>query len=391
MVTGLKKIALLGSTGSIGTTTLRVVNTFPDRLEITALACGNNQELLAAQIQEFKPRIAATLSAKPIPALKDAAEMCGCELLHGSEGLVGLAEEADADVFVAAIAGAAGLHPVLAALDRGKRIALANKEVMVLAGELVNGILEKNGGELIPVDSEHSAIFQCLRGEDIREAHRLILCASGGPFFGKKKKELERVGMEDALRHPRWKMGRKITIDSATLMNKALEIIEARWLFDVPSEKIEVVVHPQCIIHSMVSFQDGSIMAQMGKTDMAIPVQYALSYPERWRNETNGVQAAGLEALEFHKPDREAFPSLDFAYEALRVGGTMPAILNAADEIAVASFLEGRLSFGGIFRLVEQVMERSTVEKVAGLEAILEADGNARRLAEEIIAGAELK
>ena len=303
---------------------------------------------------------------------------------HGAEGLIAVATHRDVDIVICASAGTAGLEAVLAAIEAGKTIALANKEVLVMAGELVTAAARARGVAILPIDSEHNAIHQCLHGRHQREIRRLILTASGGPFRGFSREALERVGPDAALRHPTWQMGRKITIDSATLMNKGLEVIEARWLFDVPAELIDVMVHPQSIVHSMVELNDGSVMAQLGVTDMRLPIQYACSYPDRWDAPLPPLDLTRAGQLEFLPPDRENFPCLGLAYRALRMGGTMPAVLNAANELAVAAFLEGRLGFTGIPRVIARTMDAHRVEPVTGLQVVRQVDAWARNHADAV-------
>jgi 1-deoxy-D-xylulose-5-phosphate reductoisomerase len=373
-----KKVTILGSTGSIGKTALRVIETYRDQLSAFCLACGNNQELLARQVCHFRPECAVISVDEPLGYLKDVCLQNKCELLAGRNGLIQAAELEEADVVLAAMIGAAGLEPTLAAAKAGKRIALANKEVMVMAGELVLTVAEKSGAEILPVDSEHNAIFQCLRGERRDDLSRILLCASGGPFLNTEKAAFDSITVEQALDHPRWNMGRKITVDSATLMNKGLEMIEARWLFDVAPEQIEVVIHPQSIVHSMVEYVDGSIIAQIGRTDMFIPIQFCFSYPERWRNADQRLELPDIGSLDFQYPDNDRFPALNLARVALDTGGTLPAALNAGDEVAVAAFLNKRISFPSIMRIVDETMQRHTTRKADSLESILQADADSR-------------
>jgi 1-deoxy-D-xylulose-5-phosphate reductoisomerase len=306
-------------------------------------------------------------------------------LLTGRHGLIQAAKLEEADVVLAALLGAAGLEPTMAAIEAGKRIALANKEVMVMAGALVLSMAEKSGAEILPVDSEHNAIFQCLRGEQPDNLSRILLCASGGPFLHTDKTAFETISVEEALNHPRWNMGRKITIDSATLMNKGLEMIEARWLFDVAPGQIEVIIHPQSTVHSMVGFVDGSIIAQLGQTDMFMPIQFCLSYPERWRNVDQRLELPEIGSLDFQYPDNDRFPALNYARAALDTGGTLPVALNAADEIAVEAFLNKRISFPSIMRVVDETMQRHETRMADSLDTIMEADADSRRIASSLV------
>jgi 1-deoxy-D-xylulose-5-phosphate reductoisomerase len=351
----MKRLAILGSTGSIGQSALAVVEAHPDRLQIVGLAAGVNAARLVEQATRFRPRVIAmaTDAALREVAASYAAESAGT----GPEGLVRIATHPDVDLVICAMSGTAGLEAVLAAIDAGKTIALANKEILVMAGALVTAAARRRGVSILPVDSEHSAIHQCLNGRQPDEIRRLILTASGGPFRGQSPAALEAVGPEDALRHPTWRMGRKITIDSATLMNKGLEVIEAHWLFGVPGRQIDVVVHPQSIVHSMVELRDGSILAQLSGPDMRLPIQYACSYPERWDALVPSLDLIACGPLEFERPDHDSFPCLRLAYRALEAGGSCPVVLSAANEVAVASFLDGRLAFTSIPRVIEQAMD----------------------------------
>jgi 1-deoxy-D-xylulose-5-phosphate reductoisomerase len=354
-------------------------------LSVVALAAGDNAELLSEQIGRYRPAVAALGTAAAVDRLRAA---CGgelpCAVAPGAAGLIAVATHRDVDIVICASAGTAGLEAVLAAIDAGKTIALANKEVLVMAGELVTGAARARGVPILPIDSEHNAIHQCLHGRHQREIRRLILTASGGPFRGFSRETLEDVSPVAALRHPTWQMGRKITIDSATLMNKGLEVIEARWLFDVPAELIDVIVHPQSIVHSMVELNDGSVIAQLGVTDMRLPIQYACSYPDRWDAALPPLDLTRAGHLEFHPPDLDNFPCLGLAYRALRMGGTMPAVLNAANERAVAAFLDGRLGFTGIPRVIARTMDAHQVERVAGLHVVRQVDAWARAHADTV-------
>lgn len=377
-----KGISILGSTGSIGTNTLDVVRMHPERFAVVSLAAGNNVELVKKQVEEFRPSFVSVFDEEAASALK--ASVCvPVEVGFGVEGATRAAAFEGVQMCVSAISGAAGLLPTMAAIRAGVDIALANKETLVLAGQLVMDEVKKRGVKFLPVDSEHSAVYQSMAGHRPQDIRRVILTASGGPFLNTPLEEFASITPEAALKHPRWKMGRKISIDSATLVNKGLEVIEARWLFDVPPDKITVVIHPQSIVHSMVEYIDGSIMAQMGCPDMKGPIAYALSWPERIDSGTPQLGFKGL-SLEFLDPDPVRFPCLTLAYEALRTGGTAPAVLNAADEVAVAMFLEGRLPFTGISALVRGVVEGFPHSEVRSIEDVLEADRAAREAASSL-------
>ena len=381
----MKKISLLGSTGSIGTSTLDVVRRNPERLKVVAMACGRNLEKVREQIREFGPALVSVGSEADAAALR--AELgSGTEVLWGEAGAIQVAAHPESQVVVSAIVGAAGLQPTLAAIEAGKDIALANKETMVVAGEFMNAAAARRGIKIFPVDSEHSAIFQCLNGEDSKRVRRLILTASGGPFLHKPKEEFASVTVEQALKHPNWSMGAKITIDSATLMNKGLELIEARWLFSIGPDQLDVCVHPQSIIHSMVEFQDSSVMAQLGLPDMRVPISYALSYPDRYPNDLPSLDLTKLAGLTFFEPDEDKFRCLKLAKQAMRAGGTMPAVLNAANEIAVQRFLDRKIGFTNIAALVEETLQGHSAVTPRSLEQIVEADAWARRRATELAA-----
>jgi len=385
-----KKIVVLGSTGSVGRQTLEVVRDFPQKFQVAGLAAGSNWSLLAEQVETFRPQAVSISDAKHAGDLvkrlrKSFSKSEMPEILTGEKGLSELAALLDAQVVVTAVTGAVGLQPTLAAIHSGKDIALANKETLVAAGKLVTAEAKNKGARIIPVDSEHSAVWQCLNGENKNDIRRIILTASGGPFRTEEIKELENVTVEMALRHPNWNMGRKITIDSATLMNKGLEVIEAKWLFDVDFDQIDVVIHPQSIIHSMIEFIDGSVLAQLGIPDMQLPIQYALSYPERWPNKLERLDFATIGQLSFERPDEKRFRCLALAYQAGRCGGTMTAVLNAANEVAVEAFLNGKTGFLDIPRVVEQVMERHKVVYKPDLETILAADRWARKTAQTLL------
>lgn len=373
----MKNIAIIGSTGSIGTQTLDIVRANDD-LRVVALACGSNIELLEAQAREFKPEIIGVWSEDKASLLRLALSEFNIRIVSGMEGLLEIARLSSSDVLVTAIVGMIGIRPTVEAIKAGKDIALANKETLVTAGHIIMPLAKKMGVSILPVDSEHSAIFQCIHGENNGESKnkisRLLITASGGPFRGKDRAYLENVTVEDALKHPNWSMGRKITIDSATLVNKGLEVIEARWLFDVMPENIEVVVQPQSIIHSMVEFEDGSVKAQLGTPDMKLPIQYALFYPERRFLEGDRLDFTKLSQIIIDKPDRETFKGLDFAYNALRIGGSMPTVFNAANEKAVAMFLDKKIKFLEIYDIIEKCMTEHAVIENPSLEDIFETE-----------------
>ena len=385
----MKRLAILGSTGSIGRSALSVVDAHPERLQVTALAAGDNAAVLAEQIERYRPRVAAMASSAGVDRLR-AISASPIAIESGPEGLVAAATHPDVDIVICASAGTAGLEAVLAAIEAGKRIALANKEVLVMAGQLVTEAARRRGVSILPVDSEHNAIHQCLHGRNVTEVRRLILTASGGPFRELAPNDLERVGPEAALRHPTWQMGRKITIDSATLMNKGLEVIEAHWLFEVDADRIDVVIHPQSIVHSMVELSDGSVIAQLGITDMRLPIQYACSYPDRWETTLQSLDLTRAGRLEFHEPAHDRFPCLALAYRALRTGGTLPVVLNAANEVAVDAFLDGKLGFMAIPRVIEKTMNAHEVEHVSALDTVRRVDRWARSQALDVARALEL-
>ena len=381
-----RTLTILGCTGSIGTNTLDVVRQHPNRFHVFALVAGRNIELLAQQIQEFKPKIAVVESAADVDRLRALLPKTGIpELLSGADARVQVSITPEIDTVMSSIVGVAGLEATYQAVCHGKRLGLANKEVLVSAGKLVMEAVRQHGSELIPVDSEHNGAHQCLRAGLRAEARKLILTASGGPFRTTTREALEHVSPSDALRHPTWKMGDRITIDSATLMNKGFEVIEARWLFDFPPEAIEVVVHPQSSVHAMVEYEDGSVIAQISATDMRMPIQYALTWPERSPAPVPRIDWAQSRQWEFHAPDFDKFPLLRLAYESLRSGGAASCILNAADEIAVAAFLAGQIRFPAIARVVEETLNRMPPLEPASINEILETDGEARRVAQEVI------
>lgn len=370
----MKKIAILGSTGSIGTQTLDVVREHPDELSVVALAAGRNKEKLREQIREFHPKVVSLSEEKMALEMKKELAGTGVEVLCGMEGLMAVAGIEEADVVVTAVVGMMGILPTMEAIRKGKDIALANKETLVTAGHLIMPMAREHHVSILPVDSEHSAIFQCLHGERQKDVDKILLTASGGPFRGKTLKDLENVTLEDALKHPNWSMGQKITIDSSTMVNKGLEVMEARWLFDVNYDQIEVVVQPQSIIHSMVQFVDGAILAQLGTPDMRVPIEYALFYPERRSLHGERLDFSALQSITFEKPDMDVFRGLALALEAGKVGGTMPTVFNAANEKAVAKFLHREIGYMDIIRLIEQCMEAHQWKDNPSLEEILDTE-----------------
>ena len=370
----MKRLAVLGSTGSIGVNTLDIVRQFPDRFEVVGLSAGLNSQLLKQQILEFRPKVVSLLNTGLTETLRRELSSVPVEIVHGVEGLIRVATHPDVDQVVSALVGAVGLIPTLSAIKTGKAIALANKETLVMAGKIIMEEARRNHTQLLPIDSEHSAIFQSLLGHRREDVHRIILTASGGPFFKLSPRELETVTAREALQHPNWEMGRKITIDSASLMNKGLEVIEAHWLFDMPVEKIDVQIHPQSVVHSMVEYVDGSVVAQMGITDMRVPISYALTFPERLPLNLPRLNLLQKGELSFFPPDPERFPCLTLAYRSIQIGETLPAVLNAANEIAVSAFLEGSLKFTDLPLLIQQVMNQHEVKPVKTVEDILRAD-----------------
>ncbi|SKA99449.1 1-deoxy-D-xylulose 5-phosphate reductoisomerase [Prosthecobacter debontii] len=377
-----RKVLLLGSTGSIGTSALKVARDIPDRMEIVGLAAARSVEALVQQVQETGVKQVALTDE--VAAAQARALLPADVTLHvGASGLVDLVRASDADMVLVAIVGVAGLAPALAAIEEGKHLAVASKEILVMAGEAVMEAAKRKGVDILPVDSEHNAIFQCLEGHRHSEVRRILLTASGGPFRQLPAEQLPQVSVAQALKHPTWSMGRKITIDSATLFNKGLEMIEARWLFDVPMSQIEVVVHPQSIVHSMVEFSDNSVIAQLSHSDMCFPIQYAVTWPDRVPNNLRPLDFAKLAALHFEAPRTQDFPALDLARHAGEVGGTLPAVLNAANEVAVEAFLSERTSFPAIWQTVARVMDKHEVIQHPDLETLIEADAWARRIAAE--------
>jgi 1-deoxy-D-xylulose-5-phosphate reductoisomerase len=381
----LKKISILGSTGSIGTQTLDVISQHPDKFRVVALAAGKNIDLLKKQILKFRPLAVSVEDEKSASMLASQISTSRTQILYGQDGAETLAQMNEADLVVSAMVGASGLRPTLAAAKSGKDIALANKESLVIAGEVLTKEVEKNGSRLLPIDSEHSALFQALECGERRHVKRLILTASGGPFLNTPNCELENVSVEVALDHPTWKMGKKITIDSATLMNKGFEVIEAKWLFGFDPEDISVWIHPQSIVHSMVEYIDGSVISQMGKPDMRIPIAFAISYPDRISLNCNTVSPESFGKLSFQDVDFEQFPSLSLAFDALREGGTMPSVMNGANEVAVSAFLSGQMKFTGIVSTVKKVMEIHKTQPANTLDAVLDSDLWARNTAQSLI------
>jgi 1-deoxy-D-xylulose-5-phosphate reductoisomerase len=382
----MKAISILGSTGSVGVTTLDVAGRFADRFRVVAMAAGRNLDLFIEQIRRFRPELVSVATPELASELEARLDDDDIDVVHGMDGAIAVATHNEAELVVSALVGAMGLRPTLAAINAGKDIAFANKEVLVIAGELVTAAVRESGVRLLPVDSEHNAIFQCLEGRGREGLKRIILTASGGPFRELPAERFASITVEQALNHPTWRMGNKITIDSATLMNKGLEVIEARWLFDVTPEQVTVVVHPQSVVHSMVEMIDGSVIAEMAIPDMAIPVAYALAYPDRLPLEhLRTLSLADCAKLTFEEPDLGRFPCLRLAYEALRAGNTMPACLNAANEEMVARFLAGEVRFADIPRHLEAVMSRHPNTPARTLEDLLETDGWARAVARELI------
>ncbi len=380
-----KRLAILGSTGSIGTQTLEIVSRYPAMFTVTVLAAGSNADLLMKQAKLFRPETVVIGSEAHYNRLRDGLAGLGIEVLAGQEAFEAVAASANVDTVVAAVVGFAGLRPTAAAVAAGKEVALANKETLVVAGEMITATAATTGCRLLPVDSEHSAIMQCIQGEPHSSIEKIILTASGGPFRNTPPEKLAKATPGEALRHPNWNMGNKITIDSATMMNKGLEIIEARWLFDVPAEKIDVLIHPQSIIHSLVQFTDGSVKAQLGIPDMRLPIIYALTYPDRVTTDLPRPSLAEIGSLTFEKPDTLRFRNLTLAREALKAGGNMPCALNAANEVAVAAFLKDRLGFTGIADTVEFVLEKTLYNNEPSMGVYEETDSRSRDLASEFI------
>jgi 1-deoxy-D-xylulose-5-phosphate reductoisomerase len=383
----MKAISILGSTGSIGCNTLKVVEFLGD-VRVVALAGGRNMTKLAEQVAKFRPKLVSCENSDRVDELRSrlrALDVPEPEIVFGEQGLVAVAVHSESEMVVSATVGAVGFVPTLRAIEAGKRIALANKETLVMAGELMTKAADASGAEIIPVDSEHNAIHQCLRGERKADVKRLILTASGGPFRARSLEEMERAMIKDALAHPNWSMGDKITIDSATLMNKGFEVIEAKWLFGFDADRISVVIHPQSVVHSMIEMVDGSVIAQMGVTDMRHAIQYALTYPERRQSDLAPLDLAAIGKLTFEKPDIERFPCLGLAFEALRDGGTKPAALNAANEVAVNAFLQNEIKFTDIAGINKTVMDGHIVRLADTMEAVRSADSEARAAASAVV------
>ena len=380
-----KRTAILGSTGSIGKNALRVIEALGADFEVFALSAHNNVKLLAEQVKKFKPKVAVVTNPEKFDEFKALTVGSKTEILCGEKGLADAASDKNVDIVIAAIVGAAGLEAILSAAKAGKTLAIANKEPLVIAGELLTKIARENNAKILPVDSEHSAVFQAIQAGDAKEINRIILTASGGPFRGYTAEQMRNVTIEQALAHPTWNMGKKITIDSATMMNKALEVIEAKWLFGVPAEKIEVLVHPESIVHSMVEFVDGSIIAQMSAPDMCLPIQYALTFPKRTKGITKHLKLEQIGKLTFEKPDMEVFNALKLGYQVARVGGTAAAVFNAANEAAVKEFLEGKIKFVKIVELIKYCLDIHKVKTNATLEELLSADKWARNEVKECL------
>ncbi|MCM1290401.1 MAG: 1-deoxy-D-xylulose-5-phosphate reductoisomerase [Prevotella sp.] len=380
-----RQIAILGSTGSIGTQTLDIISEYPQLFRAHTLTANTRWEELAAQARQYLPQRVVIADERYYRSLKDALAGFPVEVLAGMDAVTDSVKDSDLDMVVTAMVGYSGLAPTISAIEAGKTIALANKETLVVGGELVERLLQGSGSKIIPVDSEHSAIFQCLEGEHAEQAQKIILTASGGPFRTKSIDELESVTVADALHHPNWDMGAKVTIDSASMMNKGFEMIEAHWLFGCPPDKIEVVVHPQSIVHSMVQFADGSIKAQLGVPDMHLPIRYALGYPQRLETKQSPLEIGQYATLTFEKPDMQKFPLLEYAFDAIRLGGTMPCILNAANEIAVASFLRSEIRFVDMPRVAAQTMNQVRFSTCTDYDHLVETNREARSVAEEIV------
>jgi 1-deoxy-D-xylulose-5-phosphate reductoisomerase len=381
----MKRITILGSTGSIGSSTLDVIKQNREEFRVVALTAGRNVELFERQIRTFMPEIAAVADKKTAGILRKRVK--GIDILSGEEGINAVASYEKSDFVVSSIVGSAGLVPTMSAIKAGKTVGLANKEALVMAGQLVMAEAKRRKVKIIPVDSEHCAVFQCIAGYRRSEIRRVILTASGGPFFNKRREELVHIKAADALRHPNWSMGKKISIDSATLMNKGFEVIEACWLFGLPPEKVDVLIHPQSIVHSMVEFHDRGFLAQMSVPDMRGPIAYALSYPKRLSDPIKGLELDEIGSLTFKKPDTRNFPCLSYAYDAIATGGTMPAVLNAANEAAVNAFLDGGIGFNDIPLVIRKTVDAHSVQKAVALEDVLDADRRARIAARKYIKG----
>jgi len=378
-----KKVVILGSTGSIGKSALEVIRKFPDKYSVLGLAAKSSIHVLEEQIKEFKPKYVAVYEKRAFDEIRD--KMKGVEILFGEKGICQIAKLEEADVILSAIVGAAGLLPTFEAVKAGKTIGLANKESLVMAGELIKKEMKNTGAKIIPVDSEHSAVFQCINGCNKPYIKKIWLTASGGPFKGFKKEQIKNVTPEEALNHPKWKMGRRITVDSATLMNKGFEVIEAHYLFNIPIENIGVLIHPQSIVHCLVEFIDGTYLAQMSNPDMKAPIALALSLPERLPSIVKPIDWTLTSQLEFELPNTDVFPCLKLAYEAVHIGGTMPTVLNAADEVSVEAFLSGKLKFNEIYEIIKKVMDSHVAFQINTIEDVLEADSWARKMARKEI------
>jgi 1-deoxy-D-xylulose-5-phosphate reductoisomerase len=382
----MKGLAILGSTGSIGQNVLRVVEAFPGRFSVEALAAGSNVEVLAAQVARHRPKLVSVKDQLALDALAKLVDLSGVRAVAGASGMVEVSTHEAARMVVASAVGAVGLVPTYRALEAGKDVALANKETLVMAGELMLARARETGARMLPIDSEHCALHQCLEGREPRDVRRLLLTASGGPFRNRPRESFPGITREEALAHPTWRMGPKITIDSATLMNKGLEVIEARFMFGIEAARIEVLIHPQSVVHSMVELVDGTVLAQLGVTDMRMPIQYALSHPEKWPSPIPGMDFTKRLELEFQPPDHERFPCLKLAYRALEAGGSAPAALNAANEEAVAAFLDGKAPFLAIPETIQAVLESEPRAPAVTLEDVLEADRRARERARQALA-----
>lgn len=384
----MKYISILGSTGSIGTQTLEIVRQFPEEFKVVGLTANKNSELLLKQIKEFRPKAAAIMDKSKSD---DLLNFSSCQIYSGIEGLNKIASLNESDTVVNSLVGSVGIEPTYNAVKSKKNIALANKEALVAAGSAIMDEVKKNKISLMPIDSEHSAIFQCLNGESIKDVNKITITCSGGPFRNYTKQQFEDVAVQDALRHPTWNMGSKITIDSATLMNKGFEVIEAHWLYEIEYDKIKVVIHPQSIVHSLVEFADKSVIAQLGLPDMKVPIQYALSYPKRFPSSGKSLNLAEIRNLDFKEPDFEAFPCLKYAYEAGKAGGTLPAVMNAANEVAVYSFLENKIRFLDISGLIKRMMDGHKLIKNPALKEIIEADRKTKEETKNVIEEISIK
>lgn len=380
-----KQIAILGSTGSIGTQALDVIDQHPDKFQVYALTANNNIDLLIKQAVKFQPEIVVIANDSNYERLSKALDSYPIKVWAGVEAIADIVQHEAINIVLAAMVGFSGLKPTINALKAGKTVALANKETLVVAGEYIIDLALRNGAPILPVDSEHSAIFQCLNGEELNRINKIWLTASGGPFRNYTSEQLQNVKKEQALNHPNWSMGTKVTIDSSTLLNKGFEMIEAKWLFDVDASNIEVIIHPQSIVHSMIEFEDTSVIAQMGMPDMRVPIQYAFSYPKRLKSNFESVNFFKLSNLTFEQPDLEVFKSLSFAYQAINKGGNMPCILNAANEVAVEGFLQDKISYLSMSKLIEQTMDKASFIVSPSLDDFFETDIEARNIAKEII------